>query len=212
MNYLGIDKIDYGIVSHIDSDHYGGFVSLVLQGFISEIFKPELDTSLSKDKRFEKFIKEEALPIKYFKKQKLVVGNAVLYFLNDENLERISGGSTNDKSGVFKLDYGKTSFLFTGDLEKKMEKFYLKKYSNFLDSDVLKVGHHGSKTSSSEEFLKYVTPKISLISAGYKNKFGHPVLEVLDRLKNMDSEIFRSDLQKAILLRSDGDRIKIINW
>ncbi len=212
LNYLGVEKIDYGIVSHIDSDHYGGFVSLVLQGFISEIYKPELDTSLSKDKRFEKFIKEEELPIKYFKEQKLVVGNAVLYFLNDENLERKSGGSTNDKSGVFKLDFGKTRFLFTGDLEKKMEKFYLKKYSNFLNSDVLKVGHHGSKTSSSEEFLEYVTPKISLISAGYKNKFGHPVQEVLDRLKNMDSKIFRSDLQKAILLRSDGDGIKIINW
>lgn len=212
LNYLGIDKIDYGIVSHIDSDHYGGFVSLILQGFISEIYKPELDTSLSKDKRFEQFIIEDELPIKYFKEQKMVVGNAVLYFLNDENLDRKSGGSTNDKSGVFKLDYGKTSFLFTGDLEKKMEKYYSKKYNNFLDSDVLKVGHHGSKTSSSEEFLELVTPKISLISAGYKNKFGHPVQEVLDRLTNMDSEIFRTDLQKAILLRSDGNEIKTIYW
>ena len=148
------------------------------------------------------------MPIKYFKEQKFEIGNTVLYFLYDENLKSISGESTNDRSGIFKLVYGKTSFLFTGDAEKRIEKFYANKYKYFLDSDVLKVGHHGSKTSSSEVFLEYVTPEISLISAGFKNKFGHPSNEIIERLENIGSTIYRSDLQKAILLRSDGEEIR----
>ncbi|MCW8805654.1 MAG: DNA internalization-related competence protein ComEC/Rec2, partial [Ignavibacteriaceae bacterium] len=123
LNYLGIKKIDYGIVTHIDADHYGGYVSLILNGMIGEIIKPELDTSLSKDKRFEEFIHNRGLPIKYFKEQKLEVGNAALYFLYDENLKSLSGESTNDRSGIFKMEYGHTSFLFTGDVEKRIEKF-----------------------------------------------------------------------------------------
>jgi len=212
LSYLGIKKVDYGIVTHIDSDHYSGFVSLILEGMIGEIFKPEIDTSISKDKGFEEFINKRKIPIRYFKEQKYEIGNTVLYFLYDENLKSISGESTNDRSGIFKLEYGETSFLFTGDAEKRIEKFYANKYKYFLDSDVLKVGHHGSKTSSSEVFLDYVTPEVSLISAGFKNKFGHPSNEIIERLENVGSKIYRSDLQKAVLLRSDGEEIRIINW
>jgi competence protein ComEC len=212
LNYLGIKKIDYGIVTHIDSDHYGGFVTLILNGMIGEIIKPELDTALSKDKRFEELIQKRGVPIKYFNEQKLVVGNSSLYFLYDDSIKSLSGGSTNDRSGIFKMVYGQTSILFTGDVEKKIEKIYANKYKNFLDSDILKVGHHGSKTSSSEVFLEYVTPEMSLISAGFKNKFGHPSGEIIDRLENLGSTIYRSDLQKAVLLRSDGNEVSIINW
>ena len=183
LNYLGIKKIDYGIVTHIDADHYGGFVALILEGMIGEIIKPEIDTSLSKDKRFEEFIKERGIPIKYFKEEMMKVGNTALYFLYDDEVKSISGESTNKRSGIFKLVYGETSFLFTGDVEKDVEKIYVNKYRHFLDSDVLKVGHHGSKTSSSIEFLHYVSPEVSLISAGFKNKFGHPVDEVIERLE-----------------------------
>lgn len=212
LNYLGIKKIDYGIVTHIDSDHYGGFVSLILNGMVGEIIKPELDTALSKDKRFEELIQKRGVAIKYFKEQKLEVGNTSLYFLYDDSINSLSGESTNDRSGIFKMVYGQTSFLFTGDVEKKIEKFYANKYKYFLDSDILKVGHHGSKTSSSEEFLEYVTPEVSLISAGFKNKFGHPSGEIIERLENVGSTIYRSDLQKSILLRSDGNEVSIINW
>ena len=212
LNYLGIEKIDFGIVTHIDADHYGGFISLIQEGKIGEIFKTKPDTSLSKDLKFEKFIKEMGVKIRYFKEQKWMVGNVALYFLYDNKLENYSTGSTNDKSGVFKLVFGKTSFLFTGDAEKRIEKFYSNKYKYFLDSDVLKVGHHGSKTSSSAEFVNYVTPDISLISAGYKNKFGHPVQDVIERLEKVGATVYRTDLQKAILLSSDGESIKKINW
>jgi len=212
LNYLDIKKIDYGIVSHIDSDHYGGFVSLILAGKIDKILKPAIDSTLSKDKKFELFAHEQNIPIEYFSERKSEIGNAVIYFLWDEKLESISSNSTNDKSGFFKLVYGNTSFLFTGDIEKRIEKFYSLKYRNFIDSDVLKVAHHGSKTSSSELFLEYVTPEISLISAGFKNKFRHPTKEILERLKESGSSIYRTDMDKAVLLRSNGRDIEIVNW
>ena len=212
LDYLGIKKIDYGIVTHIDSDHYGGFVTLILDDRINEIFKPELDSLLSKDLRFEEFIIERRIPINYFREEKHQIGNTAVYFLYDDEIKSLSGKSTNDRSGFFKLVYGETSFLFTGDIEKNIERFYSTRYRHFLDSDVLKVGHHGSKTSSSVEFLRYVSPELSLISAGFKNKFGHPVEEVIQRLEAEGSTIYRSDLQKAILLRSDGQEIKLINW
>ena len=212
LNYLGIKKIDYGIVTHIDSDHYGGFVSLILDDKIKEILKPEIDTLISKDVRFEEFVRNKNIPIKYFRQEKNIIGDAVLYWLNSDEIKNITGESTNNQSGIFKLVYGKNSFLFTGDIEKTAERFYSETYKNFLDSDVLKVGHHGSKTSTSENFLKYISPNISLISAGFKNKFGHPVPEIMERLLYSGSSVLRTDLQKAILLRSDGEHINLINW
>lgn len=212
LEFLGVNKIDYGIVSHIDSDHYAGFVSLVLNGLIGEIYKPEIDSSLSKDVRFEEFLRENNVPINYFSERNMQIGNVMLYFLYDKRVESIAGESTNNRSGIMKLVYGDNSFLFTGDAEKNIEKIYADKYRRFLDSNVLKAGHHGSKTSSSELFLDYVTPQFSLISAGFKNKFGHPSEEVIRRLRNHHSIILRTDLQKAILLRSDGRNITLIKW
>jgi len=174
--------------------------------------KPGIDTSLSKDKRFEEFTRKRGIPIRYFKEDKMEIENAALYFLYDEEIKSISGESTNNRSGLFKIVYGETSFLFTGDVEKDVEKFYSDKYRYFLDSDVLKVGHHGSKTSSSNEFVKYVSPEFSLISAGFKNKFGHPVEDVIQRLEAEGSTIYRTDLNKAIILRSDGQDIELIGW
>jgi competence protein ComEC len=212
LKYLGIEKIDYGFVSHIDSDHYAGFISLILNNKIKEIIKPEFDSSLTKDVRFENFLRQNGIPIIYFSERKMMIGNTALYFLYDEKIKTIAGESTNSRSEIIKLVYGENSFLFTGDAEKNVEKVYVNKYRNFLDSDVLKAGHHGSKTSSSEIFLKYITPEYSLISAGFKNKFGHPADEIIERLKKYKSIIYRTDLQKAILLRSDGKQIKLINW
>jgi competence protein ComEC len=212
LNYLGIKKIDYGIISHIDADHYGGFVALILDDLISEIYKPPIDTSLSKDKRFESFLKEKKVPTKYFSEQKIEIGNTSLYFLYDAKINTVAGESTNRRSSVFKLVYGKTSFLFTGDAEKSVERVYAQKYRDFLDSDVLKVGHHGSKTSSSDIFLNYVKPDYSLISAGFKNKFEHPATEIVNKLENIGSNIYRTDMQRAILIRSDGEQIEKIDW
>lgn len=111
-----------------------------------------------------------------------------------------------------KIVHGETSFLFVGDAHLKMENYLTSHWNNFLDADVLKVGHHGSKTSSGENFLNFVTPEMSLISVGEQNKFGHPSQIVLDRLTKLDSQLLRSDEEGAVILQSDGDQIKKINW
>lgn len=212
LEHLDIESIDYGFVSHIDSDHYAGFIAILDKNKVKMIFKPELDSTLDKDVRFEKYLHKKGVQISYYKKGFMEIGGTRFYILNEPTDKTYTALSTNDKSGIFKLVYGNTSFLFTGDLEKDGENYFTNKYSNFLQSDVLKVGHHGSKTSTSNEFYRKVNPKISLVSAGFKNKFGHPAFEVLERLQNNVSNIIRTDLSGASILQSDGDSIKIVKW
>jgi competence protein ComEC len=209
MNNLGIDKIDYGFVSHVDLDHYGGFVSLIHKGKIKNIYKPEIDSSLDKDLKFEKYIAANNLSVHHYHKTILKIGNVRIYVLNTNKRHNFS---SNNNSGLLKIVYGNSEFLFTGDLEKQGERYYDNYYGKFLDSDVLKVGHHGSKTSSSIEFLSLVTPGISLISAGIQNKFHHPSEITLEKLEKFDSAIYRTDFSGAILLQSNGENIKKFNW
>lgn len=209
MNYLGIKKIDYGFVSHIDLDHYGGFISLIHNGKISKIYKPAPDTSKNKDVRFEKFVAENKLPENYYKRGIIKIGNVRIYILNVPDFML---SDSNNKSGFLKVVYGNSEFLFTGDLNKRGEEYYSNMYRGFLDSDVLKVGHHGSKTSSSEGFLKMVSPEVSLISDGRQNKFHHPAQQTLDKLRAINSEAYRTDISGTVLLQSDGRTIKNINW
>jgi len=108
--------------------------------------------------------------------------------------------------------YGNSSFLFTGDAESRVENIFLNDYQNFLDVDVLKIGHHGSRTSTTEKFLSYTSPKYALISSGIKNRFGHPHFSVISRLINKDIRIFRTDELGAVLLISDGENIVVKEW
>jgi competence protein ComEC len=204
MNHLNIPVIDYAFVSHIDSDHYSGFVSLIQAGVIKNIYKPELDTSLSRDIRFENFIKRQKIPITYYNNCEMKIGNARLFILNNKNMHFRKNNSNNDNSSLIKVIYGKTSFLFTGDLGRTAEKYYSSLYNNNLKSDVLKVSHHGSKYCSSLNILNNIQPHYALISAGIKNKFNHPSCEVLERLRLFHANILRTDKQGAILLKSDG--------
>lgn len=211
LDYLGIDEIDYGFVSHLDSDHYGGFASLIYNKRVGKIYRTRPD-STDKSIRFENFLNKHKVQKETYRKGKIVIGNCAVYFLNDEEFENSNNLSSNDRSGLIKIVFGTTSFLFVGDAEYASEQHYASKYPQFLDSDVLKISHHGSATGSSAEFLQKVSPRISLISAGVKNKFGHPSEIVLQRLKDIDSEIFRTDSLGAVLIQSDGKEIKVVDW
>ena len=212
LDYLDIPIIDYGFVSHVDADHYGGFISLIHEGKIKQIYKPPLDSSFYKDIRFEKYLEQMNVPCYHYKNSEMKIGNVNIYTLNDYNDENYSDRTSNNMSGVLKFVYGKTSFLFTGDTEAPAEKYYVKRYDNFLNVDVLKVGHHGSISSSSPDFLLKTKPKISLVSAGIQNKFGHPSSIVMNRLRIVKSKIYRTDIEGAIYLTSDGDSVKVVNW
>jgi competence protein ComEC len=209
LNYLGINKIDYGFVSHLDLDHYGGFVSLIHNKRIKQIYKPALDSTDKSDEKFENYLKQNDVPFSYYKKKIIKLNNSRVYFLNDN----LNGSySKNNRSGIIKIIFGNDNFLFTGDAELRREKILLQDYKSFLRSDVLKVGHHGSSTGSSLNFLETVKPEYSLISAGIKNKFRHPSPEVLNRLGLIKSKIFRTDKLGAVLLRSNGDSVYVVDW
>lgn len=211
LDYLGVDKIDYGFISHLDLDHYGGFVSLLYHNRIGEIFRPKPDSS-DKSIRLEKYLDKLKMKRTSYHLDSLKLGNTIIGIYNDASDTIFDNLSSNDKSGFMKIIYGRTSFLFVGDAEIPAERYYLQKFKKEIDADVLKVGHHGSKTGSTEEFLNAVSPKIVLVSAGIKNKFKHPSEIVLQRLKNLNSKIYRTDLLGAVLLQSDGDTIKYIDW
>ena len=162
--------------------------------------------------KFESFIRKQKIEIEYYDDKVIELNNINIFVLTDKDDTFYAKLSTNNKSGVLKIVYGNTSFLFAGDVEKPAEDYYSNKYKNFLDADLLKVGHHGSKTSSTDNFLNYVSPKISLISAGIQNKFNHPSPEVLERLYSLNSLTYRTDESGGLLFQSDGDSIYYIDW
>jgi competence protein ComEC len=119
----------------------------------------------------------------------------------------VSTWTSNDGSVVAKLTYGKSSVMLTGDATDLTEKIILGENSaTTLASTILKVGHHGSRTSSSPEFVKAVAPTYAMISDGKDNKYGHPHQETLDTLAQFGAKIFRTDLLGTIVMKSDGER------
>ena len=132
--------------------------------------------------------------------------DVLLPAVNNQNL------SPHDGMVVLKINYGQNSFLLTGDIEEKMEK-YLISLDNQpvggLKSDVLKIGHHGSKTSTSETFLGYIDPDYAIISVGADNRYGHPHQEILDRLEQFDISVLRTDERGMIKIKSNGSNLQI---
>ncbi|MCK9425643.1 MAG: DNA internalization-related competence protein ComEC/Rec2 [Ignavibacteriaceae bacterium] len=212
LDYLGISQIDYGMISHMDNDHFAGFVSLVEEKRIKEIFKPDIDSTDKNDFNYEQWLTIHNIAPQYYRNKVLGDADCKIYSLVDTHQPPLKNNKINDRCGILKIVYGKTSFLFVGDAHIKMENYLTSHWRNFLNSDVLKIGHHGSKTSSGENFLNFITPNISLVSVGEQNKFGHPSQVVLERLNKLHSQILRTDDEGAIILQSDGNQIKKIDW
>jgi len=212
MDKLDIDAIDYGFISHVDSDHYKGFLSIIAKNKVKLIYKPKLDPKLQKDIDLENYLRANGVPFKYYSKEIIPIGNSRIYVLNDTTNHYFGSMSSNDQSGMLKLMYGNNSFLFTGDAGTKVESGYVNNYKTFLRSDVLKAGHHGSRTSTSEEFLEFVKPSYAVISAGVMNKFKHPHKDIIERFNQYKINIVRTDKSGAIMFRSDGNKIEEINW
>ena len=136
-----------------------------------------------------------------------------LYFniIWPDSINMISENAINNNALVCKLNYKDFTILFTGDIEEKAEEILISKYekSNILKSTILKVAHHGSKTSSTEGFLKLVEPKIALIGVGKNNLYGHPNSNVIERLSSLGIEIFRTDEDGEISISTNGKMYKI---
>lgn len=200
-------SIDVVIATHPDADHIGGLPA-VLSRFSVDFF---LESGALSDsgvyKEMENVLKEKNI------KKLLVRGGMKIKLAEDIYLEILfpdrdaSLLESNTASIVALLEYKENSFLLTGDSPKSIEKYLAFVYGKDLKVDVLKVGHHGSKTSSSEIFLGYTNPQYAVISVGKDNSYGHPHPEVLENLEKFGIEILRTDELGTITIKSDGNKL-----
>lgn len=155
--------------------------------------------------KFIKIVKNKKISLKVVEAGQKVNIEEDLYFdiLWPDSKDRIKDNILNNNSLVCKLNYKNFSCIFTGDIEEIAEKSILQKYknTNILKSTILKVAHHGSKTSSTEEFLNAVKPQIALIGVGINNKFGHPNDKTLKNLKDINCKIYRTDINGEITIK-----------
>ncbi|MEK9134944.1 MAG: ComEC/Rec2 family competence protein [Patescibacteria group bacterium] len=197
--------IDLIILSHPEKDHMSGLLDVLKRYKVENILWTGVVRDTAEYKEWERLIKEEGAKIIIaHADQRLSLSErlSLLVLSPFENLEGKVFKDSNNTSIVAKLTFGENSFLFTGDITKSVEKELIS-----IDSDVLKVSHHGSKTSSGDEFIKEVSPEIAVISAGKNNSYGHPHQEVLDVLNKYDINILRTDINGDIKIISNGNDI-----
>lgn len=198
LNSLGIRKIDYLILTHGDYDHMGSAEALIKNFKVSNIImNSNNDNDLEKEIIY--LTKDKNIKVHKYSKKKLRVNNNYLYFLNNSNIDE------NNDSLIIYTKLNNIGILLMGDATKEEEGVLLRDYN--LDVDILKVGHHGSDTSSSKEFIDSVNPKYSLISVGKNNRYGHPKESILETLKN--SKIYRTDQDGSIEIKLNRNGYKI---
>lgn len=202
-------EIDYLVVTHADLDHYGGCIDVLKRFEVKNI----IYTGLQKeDKSWQYFwdmiAKENAVYTEIAKQDVWQIDGAIINFLYpDKKLEKNSKEKDNNTSLVFKLSYSENDILFMGDAEAELEKYLITAYKDILNAEVLKVGHHGSGSSSDQNFIDLVSPDYSVISVGKDNDYGHPSRRVIKRLERVGSKIYRTDEKKDIILKVSKNNV-----
>lgn len=192
----GYTKIDYIFISHFDQDHVGGILTVLQELRVEKIYISKQGVNSQNYEKFLEIVSEKKLDVQVVKAgDKILIDNLSFNILWPTE-KQISENILNNNAIVMKLHYRNFSMLFTGDIEEPAEKAILNTYKNKLEifqSTILKVAHHGSKSSSTQEFLDVVKPKIALIGVGENNLFGHPNPHVVERLEECGTKIFRTD-------------------
>lgn len=206
LSYLegqGVEKLDAVVGTHPHEDHIGSLDAIINHFDVDAVYMPKI---MHTSKTFEDVL--DAVANKGLKIKSPSPGDTIDF--NGLEIEVLGPQREykdfNNNSIVLKVNAGETAFLFTGDAEETAEKDILQAGGN-LQADVLKVGHHGSSTSSSQAFLQAVQPKYAVISVGVGNSYHHPEEEALQRLQSIGAEIYRTDLQGNIVCTTDGKNI-----
>lgn len=204
INELGYETINYVVGTHPHSDHIGGLEEVIKTFNIGSIYMPKVVTNSNIYKNLLTTIKNEDKTIKKAFKDVNIIKDEELNvsFLSPTKDEY---SNINNYSAVLKITFGDNNFLFMGDAEIEVEK----ELSPLVRYDVLKVGHHGSDTSSSLDFIKSINPKYAIISVGKDNKYGHPDKNIIKKYEDNNIEIYRTDTNGTIKVIADGSSINI---
>lgn len=203
--------IDVVIATHPDQDHIGGLPEVLSRYHVRALFESGLASEngvyFAMEKEAEK---EGSRKILARGGEKIRLARNVILEILYPDKSFPPRTDTNSASVVVKLTYGNESFLFTGDLPQEQENGLVRKYGTALHVNVLKFGHHGSKTSTSPEFLADVSPEYGIVSAGEGNKYGHPHKETLDLAEKDNVKVLRTDTEGRIVFETDGNNLSLI--
>ena len=207
----GYNKIDYVIISHFDNDHCGGLLYIMQEIKIGKILIGKQWEDCDNYKKFIQLIKDKKMKVDILEAEdNFYIGkNLKLEIIWPYSKNVIESNAINNNSLVFKLIYKNFSMMFTGDIEEIAEKSIIDKYQNKLKANILKIAHHGSKTSSTLDFLNATNPKTAIIGVGKNNKFGHPSDITIDNLEKKKIKIYRTDINGEIKIRTNGIKTKI---
>lgn len=214
LNYLkkiNIKKFDYIIATHPHDDHIGNMDTIIKRYNVEKFYSPKVTTSSDTFDSLLSALVDKNLKINVLKKGSSQINlgkNVTLKVLSPSKY--FTSDNLNNYSPIIKINFLNNSFLFTGDAETSDENLVLFE-NNDLKADVLKVGHHGSSTSTSLDFLNSVDPSVAIISVGKNNSYGHPSQKVLSLLDESNIKTLRTDISGNIIVISDGKNISITN-
>ena len=201
-----ISHLDYIVSTHAHSDHVGGLAGALNYATAGIALSPVTEYDSRPFNSFARYLDEQGVSITVpYPGDAFMLGSAEVFITGPIN----PSANPNNTSIVIKITYGETSFLFTGDAERPEEQDILEAGYD-ISSTVLKVGHHGSDTSTTYPFLREIMPQFAVISCGEGNSYGHPDENTLSRLRDADVTVFRTDMQGTITCTSDGTTVSFI--
>lgn len=200
----GINRLDAVVLSHPHSDHIGGILSILNEVEVDTLYNSGYEYDSALYKRYLVRADEQGIPLRSLETGDLIFVDSAISVQVLGPAGHNSSGDPNQYSVILRIMYGGISFLFTGDAGEEQEERLINIFGPLLQSNVLKAGHHGSKSSSTRRFMAAVSPEITVVSNGYRNKFRHPHREAVLNISRNSEKVLYTALQGAVKLRTDG--------